>query len=164
MDDDCRGWIVLILLVLFLGRFLFYLLVAVAVMLFGIAAVPLGVAAVVGAGIATNLALRYIANQFDWRQIEERWIWVVIAGLAAVPVVIGCWFALAPPFRPRLTLIVYFAWVAGYAWAWWSPRCERGLADVLMTSTLISAWIRFQMWRECNEVRGGTLMDRTEDI
>jgi hypothetical protein len=155
---------VLILVVLFLGELLYYLLAGMAVVLLGIAAVQLGVAAVVWAGVATNLALRHVANQFDWRQIDERWIWVVIAGLAAVPMGIGYWLASAPPFHPLLTLFLYFAWVAGYAWAWWSPRWERGLADVLIISTLISAWARFQMWRECNEVRGGTVVDRTEDI
>jgi hypothetical protein len=170
MDDDFGGCIVLILVVWFLGELLSYLLVGVAVVLFGIAAVLLGMAAVAALGLATNLALRFVANLFDWRKIREAWIWLVICGLVALPVGIGLVLVLVPPFFALLfreaailaaawCVIVppYLLWLIGYVFAWVDPRFEYGLADVLMSSTLIYTWTRLLMWWECKRVQWGLL-------
>jgi hypothetical protein len=125
-------------------------------------------AAVAASGLATNLALRFLANHlFDWRKIREGWIWLVICGLAAVPVVVGLVLA---PIPPLLALVaddisflafwfviapIYLLWLGGYVFAWFDPRFEYGSADVLMSSTLIYTWTRFQMWWECKRVQWG---------
>jgi len=117
-------------------------------------------------GVATNLVLRNSANRLDWKTIDEGWIWLVIAFLVAVPVVIGVFWVLILPFLALthgdanalsvcLSVPLYFPWVIGYAWAWWNPRYERGLADVLVSKTLISTWTRLLMWWECQKVRWG---------
>lgn len=110
-------------------------------------------------GVVANLAIRYVANRFNWLDINEDWIWLVIGSLTAVPVVIGELVVLIPPLwafvsgdagylKAWLAVPFFFLWLAGYIWAWWSPRFERGMADALMSSTFITAWARVQMWWE----------------
>ena len=157
MDDDVVGGIAAVLVVL-------SLLAGLVFLVFGGVAVICALIVVVGVGVATNLVIRYIANQVDWRKIDQGQIWLVIAILALVPVGIGLAVTLAPPFcalvgRERgflgawLAVPLYLLWLGGYIWAWVDPRFERGVADVLMSSTLVTAWTKLQMWWEYNVVR-----------
>lgn len=162
MDDDCGGCLVLALGVLMLVSGLLHVVGFLVEVLFWMAAVA-------ASGLATNLALRFVANLFDWRKIREGWIWLVIGGLALVPVVVGLVLALIPPF---LALVagdvsflaawcviapIYLLWLGGYVFAWVAPRFEYGSADVLMSSTLIYTWTRLLMWWECKRVQWGLL-------
>jgi hypothetical protein len=157
MDDDIVGCLVGILVVL-------SLLGGGIVLAIGLAAVLCVLALVVGVGVATNLALRFVANRFDWRKIDEGWIWLVIATLAALPVCIGLGLALVSLFLALVFAeaalldvcvfaFLYSLWLGGYIWAWVDPRFERGMADALMSSTFISSWTRLQMRLESNKVR-----------
>lgn len=118
-------------------------------------------------GLATNLALRFVPNLFDWRKLREGWIWLVICGLVVVPVIVGLVLALVPPFLALVagdvTFLaawfviapIYLLWLGGYVFAWVDPRFEYGSADVLMSSTLIYTWTRLLMWWERKRVQWG---------
>lgn len=157
MDDDFGNFVVGILVALALLFFVAYILVILGV-------VFCLLAAVFGVGVGTNLLLRYLANQFDWRKIDERWIWLVIVVLVTVPGDAGLGALLIPPalavvfgttdlLAGWLAVLFYVIWLAGYLWAWRDPRFEHGMADVLISSTLISVRTKLQMWWEYNVVR-----------
>ena len=157
MHDDAQGCLAGVIIAITAVVFLLYLAAGVAGLI-----LVLGIA--VGVGIAMNLLVRWIANQFDWRTMDESWIWLVIATVGGLPLAIALILFLAAPALARvlggssgeavvILLPLYGAWMCGYLCAWAAPGFERGLGDALMSSTLVRAWAKLRMWLEYNKAR-----------
>jgi hypothetical protein len=139
MSDSSAGGLV--------GIAVLGLIVAVIILIARVVIIAAVIEAAIAAGVLSNIVLRYIPNQLNWRKIDNQWIWLVITSLVLVPIGIGIKTVSGP--HNLLTWVVvslYLLWLAGYIWAWINPRFELGIADVLMASSLTLAVTKLMMW------------------